>query len=57
MYKCNECDETFIEPKREQTTWEMYLGIDGGNTSLTLLKCPYCESEDIVEINMEDENE
>ena len=57
MYKCNECDETFIEPKREQTTWEMYLGIDGGNTSLTLLKCPYCESEDIVEINMEDEDE
>ena len=57
MYKCNECDETFVEPTVDETTYEMYLGIEGGNTRLLLYKCPYCGSEDISEINMEDEDE
>lgn len=57
MYKCNDCDEFFSEPLRDETTYEMYLGIDGGNTPLTVYKCPYCGSEDINEINMEDEDE
>lgn len=57
MYKCNECDETFVEPTVDETTYETYLGIDGGNTRLLLYKCPYCGSEDISEINMEDEDE
>lgn len=57
MYKCNECEERFLEPVETKTTYEMYLGIDGGNTPLTVYKCPYCGSEDISEINLEDEDE
>ena len=57
MYKCMCCKKVFLEPLRDETTYEMYLGIDGGNTPLTVYKCPYCGSEDINEINMEDEDE
>lgn len=57
MYKCMCCKKVFLEPLRDETTYEMYLGIDGGNTPLTVYKCPSCGSEDIEEINMEDEDE
>ena len=54
MYKCNECEEKFTEPVTEETTWEMFYGIDGGHTPLTLYKCPYCGSEDVSEIEIVD---
>lgn len=57
MYKCMCCKKVFSEPLRDETTYEIYLGIDGGNTPLTVYKCPSCGSEDIEEINMEDEDE
>jgi DNA-directed RNA polymerase subunit RPC12/RpoP len=56
MYKCNDCEERFLEPVVVKTTYEMYLGIDGGNTPLTVYKCPYCGSEEIIELE-EKENE
>ena len=61
MYRCNECDEKFVEPNEEQTTYEMFYGIDGGHTPLTIYRCPYCNSEDISELEIveveEDEDE
>jgi hypothetical protein len=51
------CKKVFLEPLRDETTYEIYLGIDGGNTPLIVYKCPCCGSEDIEEINMEDEDE
>lgn len=57
MYKCNSCDERFDEPVFKMTTYEEYYGIDGGHCTLYLYLCPYCRSEDISEINLEDEED
>lgn len=54
MYKCKECKERFFEPSFKITTYEEYYGIDGGHTPLYLSLCPYCRSEKIEEIEMEE---
>ena len=52
MFKCLNCDREFEEAKEYETTYERYLGVEGqvaGYTPLTLLVCPYCESDDLEE--------
>lgn len=58
MYRCENCGCEFSEPNEVTTTYAKYLGIDdaiGGN-HLTLYLCPRCDSEDIEEVE-EDEEE
>ena len=54
MYKCNDCDKRFEEPEDKITSYEDYYGVDGGHSLLYLEICPYCGSEDIQEIRMEE---
>lgn len=58
-YICNECDERFDEPDTEVTTYEDYYGVGSefdGRTRLEVSVCPYCGSEDIDEVDDEEED-
>lgn len=52
MYKCNDCDSTFEEPRTKKTSYELFYGVSNeisSNTPLLLEVCPYCGSDDIEE--------
>lgn len=60
MWKCLNCGYEFEEPSWQWTSYEAYYGVSslfGNSTSLTLLVCPNCESDDIDEYNEEEEEE
>ena len=60
MWKCLNCGKQFDEPSEQRTTYEAYYGVSSdfmSSTSLTLLVCPSCYSEDIDEYNEEEEEE
>lgn len=53
MYYCNDCREEFETPKREQETFEEKFNIDklfSSRTKIDILKCPFCNSEEIEEM-------
>ena len=52
MYKCNCCEEKFDKPVFKMTTNE-----ETGHKNLILYLCPYCRSEDISEINLEEKED
>ena len=57
-YKCDNCGCEFEEPEEERTTYESYYGVSSlfrDRHSLTLYVCPNCKSEDIDEIEEEEE--
>lgn len=57
-YKCNECGHVFEEPYEHHTTYESLYGIAGMfpyTTPVTILECPYCDSEDFDVYDEEDE--
>lgn len=59
-YICNECGERFDEPEIESTTYEDYYGVGSefiGKTHLEVEICPYCGSEDIDEVDDEEEED
>lgn len=54
MWKCNDCECEFEEPK----SIEEYRGEFWGSPCWeTLTVCPNCDSEDFDEINEDDEDE
>lgn len=58
MYRCYECLKLFEEPIVHETTYESYYGIShqfDSSTSLKLILCPCCGSDNIEK--MEEENE
>lgn len=60
MWKCLNCGRKFDEPAEQRTTYEAYYGVSSefsNHTSMTLLVCPYCGSDDIDEYEEEEEEE
>lgn len=58
MFKCNNCGHVFDEPYEHYTTYEAYYGIADEfayHTPLTLLECPFCDSEDFEEWDEDEE--
>ena len=46
MYKCNNCNCEFEEPRTLKTSYESYYGVSGeflGSTPLEIEVCPCCE--------------
>lgn len=53
MYKCNNCDCQFDEPKRVKTTHESECGVSGmfpNSTPLEYDVCPSCNENDFDEM-------
>lgn len=53
MYKCNNCDERFVEPARKNIVAEDYLGIGNlfpNKTRMDIDLCPNCNDDDIEEL-------
>lgn len=53
MYICNTCKSRFDEPNKENITFEDYYGVGNlfaSRTRTTLDVCPYCDDDDIEEL-------
>lgn len=53
MYICNTCKSRFEEPNKESITFEDYYGVGNlfaSRTRTTLDVCPYCDDDDIEEL-------
>lgn len=60
MYKCRNCGRVFPEPEELETTYEDYYGVSdlfAYKTRLTLTTCPYCQDEDIIEFDEEEDDD
>ena len=61
MYKCECCGKYFAEPEIKKNTYENYFGVSAmfsSSNSFNMPVCPYCESDQIDELNeYEIENE
>lgn len=60
MWICENCGQDFDSPDEIETTYEAYYGVGsefGSRTPMTLLVCPYCREETIVEDDEDDEEE
>ena len=58
MLKCNNCYKEFYEAKETHTTYENFYGVSslfGNSHRLIILTCPYCDSEEIEEIDEDEE--
>ena len=58
MYKCNECNGVFEEPKKVSA--ESFFGVNSEfeyNYGNIVYICPYCEENNIIEITEEELNE
>lgn len=59
-WKCENCDREVDELKEVATTYEAYYGVSSlfpDNTPMYLSVCPYCDSEDLIEIEEDDDFE
>ena len=59
-YKCQRCGEKFDTPKELNTTWDRYFsagdyGTYGRSSPVTILVCPYCKSDELVETEVYDD--
>lgn len=53
-YRCKSCDREFDEPRELHTTYEKWWGCDiPSHTPLVVHLCPYCNAEEIDEIEEE----
>lgn len=53
MWKCDNCRSEFDRPRELNTTYENYYGVAslfGDSRPMTLAVCPYCEDENIEEV-------
>lgn len=53
MYYCEHCGQEFEEPKIEKTTYEDFYGVGDqfqDKHDMNLEKCPYCGSDEFVEM-------
>ena len=60
MWHCFNCDEDFSDPSEEHTTYERYYGVSGefrNHTPMIISVCPYCGSDEIEEVNEDEEEE
>lgn len=60
MYHCFNCNEDFYEPEKVHTTYERYYGVSDEfryHTPMTIDVCPYCGSDEIEEMDDDEEEE
>ena len=60
MYHCFNCNEDFYEPGKVHTTYERYYGVSGefrNHTPMIISVCPYCGSDEIEEVDEDEEEE
>lgn len=59
-YKCLNCKKKFYQPHIIRTSYEDYYGVDTlfrSRTSLDLEVCPYCNDEELEELEDYDDDE